>query len=128
MMPEEKTQLLALFECDTTWCRDVEARNANGDPVTYNADDAVAWDITGALCRLFGWQRACVLFGQFERHFIGKPISVRWPMTNESIDAMRALQDFNDRDDTTFELLHDRLEAMPVWKSKHRANGAALET
>lgn len=97
MMPDEKTQLLALLEHHGKWCRDAEAHDANGDPVTYDDDAAVAWDITGALCRLFGWQRACVLFGQMERHIVGKRRTVGWPMRDTGIDAMKALQDFTTR-------------------------------
>ena len=126
MMPDEKTQLLALLEHHGKWCRDAEAHDANGAPVTYDDDAAVAWDITGALCRLFGWQRACVLFGQMERHIVGKRRTVGWPMGDTGIDAMKALQDFNDRADTTFDILRERIEAMPVWNSGNRADGSAV--
>ena len=126
MMPDEKTQLLALLEHHGKWCRDAEAHDANGDPVAYDDDAAVAWDITGALCRLFGWQRACVLFGQMERHIVGKRRTVGWPMRDTGIDAMKALQDFNDRADTTFDVLRERIEAMPVWSSGNRADGSAV--
>ena len=94
--------------------------------MAYDDDAAVAWDITGALCRLFGWQRACVLFGQMERHIVGKRRTVGWPKRDTGIDAMKALQDFNDRADTTFDMLHERIEAMPVWNSGNRADGSAV--
>lgn len=126
MMPDEKTQLLALLEHAGKWCRDAEAHDANGNGVVYDDDTAVAWDITGALCRLFGWQRACVLFGQLERHILGKRRTVGWPMRDTGIDAMKALQDFNDRADTTFDMLRERIEAMPVWNSGNRADGSAV--
>ena len=126
MMPDEKTQLLALLEHHGKWCRDAEAHDANGEPVRCDDDAAVAWDITGALCRLFGWQRACVLFGQMERHIVGKRRTVGWPMRDTGIDAMKALQDFNDRADTTFDVLRERIEAMPVWSSGNRADGSAV--
>ncbi len=127
MMTDEKTQLLALLDHRGKWCRDAEARDASGDAVTYDAISAVAWDITGALCRLFGWQRACVLFGQMERHLIGKRRAVGWPPRDTGVEAMVALQDFNDRTDTTFDLLRERLEAMPVWNSGNRASESAAE-
>lgn len=124
MMPEERMQLLALFEHPGKWCRNAEARDANGIGVAYDDDAAVAWDVTGALCQLFGWQRACVLFGQLERHIVGKRKTVGWPIPDSSINAMVVLQEFNDRDDTTFDLLRERIEAMPVWNSGSRATGA----
>jgi len=113
MMPDEKEQLLALLEHADKWCRHAEALDANGCGVVYDDDAAVAWDITGALCRLFGWQRACVLFGQLERHILGKRRTVGWPIHDTAVDAMAALQEFNDRADTTFDALRERIEAMP---------------
>ena len=127
MMTDEKAQLLALLAHRGTWCRDAEARDTSGNAVTYDDDAAVAWDITGAICRLFGWQRACVLFGQVERHLVGKRRSVGWPPRDTGIEAMIALQDFNDRTDTTFDRLQERLEAMPVWSSGSRASKSAVE-
>ena len=124
MMPDEKTELLALLEHAGKWCRDAEAQDANGDPVTCDDDAAVAWDLTGALCRLFGWQRACVLFEQMERHIIGKRKAVGWPIPDLSIEAMKALQGFNDQSDTTFDVLRERIEAMPTWQGKSRGTRA----
>lgn len=127
MMPDEKAQLLDLLEHDGKWCRDSEALDAAGNGVAYDDDTAVAWDITGALCRLFGLQRACVLFEQIERHLAGKRRGMQWPLSDTSMDAMKALQAFNDHSETTFELLRERLEAMPVWTSGQRTNGAAVQ-
>jgi hypothetical protein len=125
-MPDEKTQLLALLEQADKWCRNAEAIDARGNGVFYDDDTAVAWDITGAVCRLFGWECACALFEQLERHFFGKrPIS-GWPPRDTVIDAMKALQDFNDSADTTFELMHERLAAMPVWSRGCRVCGSAM--
>lgn len=124
VMPDEKEQLLALLEHEGTWCCDAEAHDANGDAVTYDDAAAVAWDITGALCRLFGWQRARVLFGQLDRHIHGKRMASGWPARDTELDAMVALQDFNDRADTTFEMLRERLETMPVWHGDRRMNGS----
>ena len=97
MMPEEKEQLLALLDHERRWCRDAEAHDANSDAVHYNDGAAVAWDVTGALCRLFGWRRACVLFGQLDRHINGKRVANGWPARDVEMDAMGALQDFNDQ-------------------------------
>ena len=127
MMPEEKQKLLALFEHRNNWCREVEARDGDGEPVTYDDDAAAAWDITGALCHLFGWRRACVLFGQLERQLVGKRTTIDWPPRDEHIEAMKALQDFNDRTETTFDVLHAQLEAMPVWSGGSRADESATE-
>ena len=88
----------------------------------------MAWDITGALCRLFGWRRARILFGQLDRHIHGKRIAFSWPARDSEIEAMTALQDFNDRADTTFETLRERIETMPVWHGDSRTSGAARET
>jgi hypothetical protein len=128
MMPDEKTQLLSLLEHADRWCRESEAVDARGNDVVYDDDAAVAWDITGALCRLFGWRRACVLFSQLDRHINGKRISPGWPRRDSEMDAMAALQDFNDRVDTTFELLRERLETMPVWQGNKRGNNALQES
>ena len=116
MMPTEKEQLLALLEHEHRWCRDAEAHDANGDAVRYDDDAAVAWDITGALCRLFGWRRACELFGQLDRHVTGKRVAARWQARDAEIDSMAALQDFNDRGDTTFAIVRGQIETMPVWR------------
>ncbi len=116
MMPNEKTQLLALWQHAGSWCRGAEARDANGEAVRFDDSTAVAWDITGALCRLFGWKRACVLFAQLERHLVGKPqVHVGESQPDPGIEAMKNLQDFNDRSETTFETLLEQIKAMPVW-------------
>jgi hypothetical protein len=128
MMPDEKRQLLALLDREDRWCRNAEAQDANGAAVRYDEGVAVAWDITGALCRLFGWRRACELFGQLDRHINGKRGATGWPDQNSEIDSMAALQDFNDRADTTFEMMRERIETMPVWHREERPNGPARET
>ena len=116
MMPDEKVQLLALLADADCWCQNAEAQNGNGDPVHYDDASAVAWDITGALCRLLGWERAAVLFGQFDRHIHGKRKSFGWPQTDDVMIAMVGLQEFNDRPDTTFSQLRELVESMPVWR------------
>ncbi|MBN2559456.1 MAG: hypothetical protein JXQ75_00810 [Phycisphaerae bacterium] len=125
MIPEEKRQLLALFDHEHKWCRDAEAQDANGDAVRYDEAAAVAWDITGALCRLFGWRRACQLFTQLDRHINGERAEARGPSRHSEIASMVALQAFNDRLDTTFEMICGQLEGMPVW---HGAPHSAEQT
>lgn len=119
MTPEEKGQLLVLLGHKEQWCQQAEARDAQGDPVRFNASAAVSWDITGALCRLFGWSRAQVLFGQLERHLLGGKHPYRYNRVPE-IDSMVALQVFNDRADMTFETLFSRLASIPVWRGRYR--------
>ena len=125
MMPEEKEQLLALLDHERRWCRDAEAHDANSDAVHYDDDAAVAWDVTGALCRLFGWQRACVLFRQLDRHINGKRVAIGWRARDGEMHAMGALQDFNDQVDMTFDIVRERIETMPVWHGNARRIGAA---
>jgi len=120
MMPEEKEQLLAFLDHERRWCRDAEARDAKSDAVRYDDDAAVAWDVTGALCRLFGWQRACALFVQFDRHINGKRAGIGWPVRDAEMDAMGALQNFNDRVDMTFDMIRERIDTMPVWHGNAR--------
>jgi hypothetical protein len=127
MMAEEKAEVLVLFEHADRWCRDAEAHDANGEAVHYDDESAVAWDITGGLCRLFGWQRACVLFGQVDRHIHGKRPVSGWPARDPELDAMVSLQAFNDREDTTFEMVRERLESMPVWHRGPELNAVGQE-
>ena len=123
-MPDEKERLLTLLDHEGKWCRDAEAHDANGDAVRYDDAAAVAWDVTGALCRLFGWQRACVLFGQLDRHIHGKRVTIGWPAHDTEVGAMAALQDFNDRNDTTYDIVRRQIETMPVWQGQARRIGA----
>jgi hypothetical protein len=115
MMPEEKDKLLALFDSEQRWCRDSEASDSHGEPVKFHDPEAVAWDLTGALCRLFGWPRARVLFGQVERHIFGKKRIRRFDR-DPVVDAMVALQEYNDQVDTSFETLFHQLCKMPTWQ------------
>lgn len=125
MMPEEKEQLLALLDSEHKWCQDAEAQDSNGNAVHFCDDAAVAWDVTGALCRLFGWRRACQLFEQFDRHIHGKRVLFGWPERDPEMVAMAALQDFNDRTDVTFAMLRSQIETMPVWNGKTHRDGDA---
>jgi hypothetical protein len=118
MMQAEKNRLLALVDGETRWCQDAEARDADGNPVRYDDDTAVAWDITGALCHLFGWQRACELFVQLDRHVNGRRNPERWPLADARIESMAALQDFNDSASTTFDVVRGRIETMRIWHGR----------
>ncbi len=127
MMANEKDRLLALFVRDTRWCQDAEARDVCGAAVRFSDPGATAWDITGAMCCLFGWKRACILFGQLERH-----IHKRRPFygnRNEAIQSMITLQAFNDRPETVFEFVIAMLKTMPVWAGVPRpSNGRAARS
>ena len=125
MMPEEKEQLLAILDHERRWCRDAEAHDASSNAVHFNDVAAVAWDITGALCRLFGWRRACLLFVQLDRHINGKRVTIGWRERDAEMDAMVSLQDFNDQVDMTFDIVRERIETMPVWHRNARRIGAA---
>ncbi|MCA9245066.1 MAG: hypothetical protein KDA32_14000, partial [Phycisphaerales bacterium] len=70
-MPEEREQLLQLLNAPSRWTQHMEAQDERGAPALYDSDDAVAWDLTGALCRLFGWRRGLALFEQIDRHAHG---------------------------------------------------------
>ncbi|RJP42124.1 MAG: hypothetical protein C4547_00750 [Phycisphaerales bacterium] len=120
MRPNEKEMLLDLLGHEGAWCQQVEAQDAEGGPRQYDDPEAVAWDVTGALCRLFGWPRACVLFGQFDRHVHGRRASYGWPPRDLVLDAMTALQTFNDRCDTTFATIREQIASMPVWQGHER--------
>jgi len=120
MMPDEKSELLTLLSGHGTWCRDAEARDASGEPVQFDDPSAVAWDLTGALCCLYGWQRACILFGQLDRHIHGKRRSFGWPPSDSEIEAMRALQVYNDRADTTLANLREQVATLPTWQGGAR--------
>jgi len=125
MVQGEKDKLLSLLDSEKRWCQDAEARDMDGDPVRHSDLGAVAWDITGALCRLFGWRRARELFVQLDRHVNGRRKPAYRPGRDAGIDSMVALQDFNDRSDTTFEVLCEQIRTIPVWQSKADANASA---
>lgn len=122
MMQHEKDGLLELLSSQERWCRDAEARDRRGQAVRFNDPAAVAWDLTGALCRLFGWARAAQLFPQLERHLTGSNRSHERPylqLANEpQILSMIALQEYNDLSDNTYETMIDRLKAMAVYRAE----------
>ena len=112
MLQDERDRLLALFVAREYWCQGAEARDVDGEAVRYDDSTAVAWDITGGMCLLFGWQRACALFRQVGGHILGEgdPRPARSP----EIESMAALQDYNDRRDTTYKKIIEHLRTMPV--------------
>ena len=118
----EKDNLLDLLAEPGRWCQDVEARDACGAPVRYDDVDAAAWDLTGAVCHLFGWKRAGELFVQLERHMLDRPARQRFEQRC-AIASMAALQDHNDRHETTYEALIEQLRSAPVWDASRRDSG-----
>lgn len=112
MSPEEKERLLALFDHESRWCREAEARDSEGESVHYDSDVAVAWDLVGALCRLFGWARATELFGQVSRHLLKR--LRHSPRLSSPISAMATLVDFNDDPQLDFSILLAKLQGLPV--------------
>ena len=113
MMLHEKTALLALFDGEGKWCQGYEALDPDGSPVRYDDDTAVSWDIVGGMCHLFGWRRACELFGQLHRHITGERASHY--SRNDVMVAMAALLDLNDAVDTSYERVMETLRSMPIW-------------
>jgi len=118
MLLGEKERLLALFADRQRWCQHAEARDEVGQIVHYDDPSAVAWDITGGMCLLFGWRRALELFPQLDRH-VHRVKRSRWWVTDPGIASMGALQDSNDDTGTTFEMMTGWLKSMPVWNG-HR--------
>jgi hypothetical protein len=117
MMEDEQEKLLSLFCDERRWCQDAEACDDQGRPVRFDDARAASWDITGALCRLFGWRRASVLFDQLHRHIEGE--AVHWRFDRDPhIANMAALQDYNDREGMTFQELIGKLRSMPVRKDR----------
>lgn len=120
MLKDEKDRLLALLHSRNKWCRDAEARDHQGRPVHFDDPAAVAWDLTGAVCVLFGWARALELFPQLERQLVGGRrvgaclLNSRSP--DPRIGSMVAIQEYNDKSETTHEELISRLKAMPVYQ------------
>jgi len=115
MMPDEKSRLLALLQPPRAWCQHAEARDGEGNPVRFDDQRALAWDLTGALCHLFGWRRAAELFCQLHRHIGARSRSDKVSGFSE-FQAMSALQDFNDSADMTHERLLAAVSAVPVWR------------
>jgi hypothetical protein len=113
MYLDERDQLLALFSNPDHWCQHAEARTTSGAAVRYNDPEAAAWDLTGALYRLFGWQRACILFVQIDKHLLHHR-SLKWRVQDVHIESMLALQELNDHSTTDYQWLMHRLGNMPA--------------
>jgi hypothetical protein len=128
MMQHEKDRLLTLLGTSDRWCQHAEARDRRGDAVHYDDPAAIAWDLTGAVCVLFGWARALELFAQLERQIAGrKPAAKRaFALQNNDpqICSMVAVQEFNDDAETTYELVIARLGALSVYHPELRLERA----
>lgn len=124
MMPAEKQTLLELLHHESCWCQHVEARDLASNPVHCDDPAATAWDLSGAILHLFGDRRAVELYRQLDRH-ISRARRAPDRFSDLALDAMVALQAFNDRADTTFEVLRARLSAIPVWTNKTSIEPAA---
>lgn len=112
MTQAEKERLLTLFASKSAWCQRFEARDARGVAVRYNDEHAVAWDVVGGMCLLFGWERASELFEQTGRQIAGAKRGAG--LRNHAIAAMATLLDFNDRYDTSYDLIMSRLRNLRV--------------
>jgi hypothetical protein len=127
MYIDERDRLVELLASANRWCRGAEARTAGGSPVRYSDPDAAAWDLTGALCRLFGWQRACILFGQIDKH-LRRYRSLHWRVHDEHIESMRGLQEMNDDPGTDHQWLIQRLGSIPAFERPPSAHAASETT
>ena len=119
MLPNEKERLLELFADQQRWCQEAEAKDETGEAVRYADPSAVAWDITGGMCVLFGWDRALKLFSQLDRH-VHQTKRRGWWVTDPGVASMVALQSSNDEANTTFEIITGWLKSMPVWNGHRR--------
>jgi hypothetical protein len=120
----EKDRILALLGNSRSWCQEAEARDGQKLDVRFDDPTAAAWDLTGAVCHLFGWDRAMELFLQLARHLPGrKPSTGRrgQPPRDMQISAMAALQDFNDQSQTTHESMIAWLTSIPIARPKGEA-------
>jgi hypothetical protein len=121
MLPDEKEKLLALFDHESRWCQDAEARDTQGDAVHFDSEAAVAWDLVGGLCSLFGWGRALELFSQVSRSILGRYRTTH--RADSAIAAMAALTDFNDQPTTNFATIVAKLQDLPVARRHSPAPG-----
>jgi len=121
MIQDEKDKLIELFDDEHRWCQGVDASDQQGQAVHFDDEQAVSWDLVGGLCHLFGWKRACELFEPVSRHIAGRK-HLNSPSQSREIAAMSALLDFNDNDDTTYEMVIGRLRELPVWHGRRSSN------
>lgn len=126
MTLHEKNRLLALFLDTRCWCQRAEARSADGEAVTYSDPQAAAWDVTGAVCHLFGWRRARELFLQIDRRLHARARSDT-AGADAVITAMIGLQRWNDDPQTSHSALLAVLERIPISKPAQTNAVAATE-
>lgn len=112
MTQYEKERLLSLFSVPDNWCQEVEAKDFSGGCVPYDDPRAVAWDLTGGVCRAFGWDRALEIFPVLERHMLDRQTSP--DAQNPAIASMVALQEFNDQPSTSYDELVSKLQSVPA--------------
>lgn len=113
MTSQERDRLLSLLLDGRRWCQSAEARRADGQAVNYSDPDATAWDLSGAVCHLFGWRRARELFVQIDRQVHVEDGA--GPVAGDAaIAAMVGLQRWNDDPGTSHPDLLDLLERLPV--------------
>jgi hypothetical protein len=118
----KKETLLDLLCDERRRCKGAEARGQHGNAVRYDDVTAVAWDLTGATCSLFGWQRARVLLYRFDGLITGRQREYRFGQ-NSGIAALAALQDFNELGATTYDEISAGLSRMPA----RRAEGLCVQ-
>jgi hypothetical protein len=123
MMSEEKQELLALLSDPHHWYQSAEARGADGQAVNHSDPEATAWDLTGAVCPLIGWRRACELFVQIERR-LHPPHPAGLDGGDAAISAMIGLQSWNDDPQTSHPQLLTAMARVPV--SHRPGNGKQL--
>jgi hypothetical protein len=128
MMQYEKERLLTLLGTSSNWCQHAEARDRRGHAVHYDDPAAIAWDLTGAVCVLFGWARALELFSQLERQLVGRKHAAKRSFGLQNKDpqicSMVAVQEFNDHTETTYEFVVTRLKALSVYDPEPRPDRA----
>ncbi len=116
MSASEQDRLKAFFDVAARWCQAAEARDERGEPVAFTDYTAVAWDLPGALCRLFGWSRAAELFPALARHVPRLHQGERAGGAG-AIDALVALQNWNDDPTTTHAEITALIHVLPVSES-----------
>ena len=117
MMQEEKDKLIEFFGDKRRWCKGLDAKDEQGESVHYDDEQAVAWDLVGGVCHLFGWPRALKLFEALSRH-VAHQRHLDSAFRGQSMAAMSSLLDFNDEKSTTHELIMTRLSDLPVWRGR----------
>jgi hypothetical protein len=109
----EQDRFASFFDDARRWCQAAEARDDRGEPVAFSDQTAVAWDVAGALCRLFGWARAAELFPALARHVPRLRQHERGGGAG-AIDALVALQNWNDDPQTTHADVAALIRMLPV--------------